>query len=288
MTDREDRRGAEARRRGHRFDAVGSRRSLADSSAARGALRTVGRQHGRRVDALAPRAARVSVHARARTPTCASRISSHASTSSCLQRCRRSRSCAASARATSASEYKGGIGEEGVKNLKDFVQAGGTVITLGNAAQVRDRAARCSGRQRRRRPRRRHVLLPRVAPEDQRRYPASDWIRDGRRGRRDVHQQRRLRHEAVASAASARASSRAIRRSRCSGAAGSSATRSSAGSAAVLDVAMGRGRVIMHTFRVQSRAQTWGTFKLLFNSIFYGAATGARGAVETSATAVAR
>jgi hypothetical protein len=44
------------------------------------------------------------------------------------------------------------------------------------------------------------------------------------------------------------------------------------GSGAVLDVPMGRGRIIMHTFRVQNRAQTLGTFKLLFNSILYGPA----------------
>jgi hypothetical protein len=51
---------------------------------------------------------------------------------------------------------------------------------------------------------------------------------------------------------------------------------------------MGRGRVIMRTFRVQSRAQTWGTFKLLFNSIFYGPSAGTRGTVETSAAAAVR
>jgi hypothetical protein len=43
---------------------------------------------------------------------------------------------------------------------------------------------------------------------------------------------------------------------------------------------MGRGRVILQTFRVQHRAQTVGTFKLLFNSILYGASR-SRAAVPT-------
>ena len=47
------------------------------------------------------------------------------------------------------------------------------------------------------------------------------------------------------------------------------------GTAAVIEVPLDEGRLIPHTFRVQHRGQTWGTFKLLFNSIFYGpAATG--------------
>ncbi len=42
------------------------------------------------------------------------------------------------------------------------------------------------------------------------------------------------------------------------------------GMPAVVDVTLGEGHVVLCGLGVQNRAETWGTFKLLFNAILYG------------------
>jgi hypothetical protein len=179
-------------------------------------------------------------------------------------------------------EYRGGIDTSGVRHLRDFVLSGGTIITLGNAAtfaiehlgvplvdtlrDTRPNAFYAPGSLLRAQVDPSHPIgfgMPtttdvmfvdngafaparnmgsRAAPVVIAHYPDEPLLRSGW-----ITGEHRLR-----------------------------------GSAAVIEAPAGRGRVILHTFRVQHRGQTWGTFRLLFNSIFYGAAVSGRPAPSTT------
>lgn len=177
-------------------------------------------------------------------------------------------------------EYRGGIGEEGVRNLREFVQAGGTVVTLGNAAQfaiehlgvpfenvVRGAdpdAFFCPGSLLRIAVDETHPIAYGMAAEaDAMFINNGGYMPTAALGSTSAHVVARYPHGPLLRSGWIVGEAKLY------------------GTAAVVEVATGRGRVIMHTFRVQHRAQTWGTFRLLFNSLFYGAAATRKAPLES-------
>ena len=168
-------------------------------------------------------------------------------------------------------EYQGGIGVEGARNLRRFVEAGGTLVTLGNSARIATDHLQTPLSDRVRGVRPEAFLAPgsivRVAVDTQHPIgygmpPAADAMFVGNGAYVPSSRTPDARTTTVVRYPHAplRRSGLLIGEERLRGA------------GAVLEVREGRGRIILHTFRVQHRGQTWGTFKLLFNSIFYGAA----------------
>lgn len=167
-------------------------------------------------------------------------------------------------------EQRGGIGQAGVRNLRRFVEAGGTIITLGNSAQFAIQQLGVPVRNGV------HDLDPAtffcpgsiLKAEVDIRHP----VGYGLPAEADVMFFNNVAlvpasASAGASTVIARYPQRPLLRSGLL--IGESRLQ---GTAASLEVTIGNGRVIMHGFRVQHRGQAWGTFKLLFNSIYYGAA----------------
>ena len=178
-------------------------------------------------------------------------------------------------------EYRGGIGAVGIRNLRHFVEDGGTLITLGNSAAF---AAE-------------HLSTPVVNVV--RDLPPETFYCPGTILRVSVDTTHPIGYGMPATADAMVVSNSGYRPSRrLDGASVRTIARYPEapllrsgwivgeerlrGAGAVLEAPSGKGRVILHTFRVQHRGQTWGTFKLLFNSIFYGPAMTGRLPVETS------
>ncbi|MEE8128880.1 MAG: M14 metallopeptidase family protein [Vicinamibacterales bacterium] len=178
-------------------------------------------------------------------------------------------------------EYRGGIGAEGIRNLRLFVEDGGTVIALGNSAAFATE----------------HLSTPVI--DVVRDLPQEAFYSPGTILRVAVDTTHPIGYGMPATADAMVVSNGGFRPSQRLG--GSSVRtivrypeapllRSGwivgderlRGAGAVLEAPSGKGRVILHTFRVQHRGQTWGTFKLLFNSIFYGPAMSGRPPVQTS------
>ena len=178
-------------------------------------------------------------------------------------------------------EYRGGIGAQGVHNLRRFVDDGGTVITLGNTADLAvahlstpltnvvrnapEEAFYCPGSILRISIDTTHPIGYGMPPTADAMFVENGGFRQTRRG------------NAPTVRTIVRYPNAPLLRS--GWIVGDEHLR---GTGAVMESPSGKGRVILLTFRVQHRGQTWGTFKLLFNSIFYGPAMNGRPPVQTS------
>jgi len=164
-------------------------------------------------------------------------------------------------------EYRSGLGSEGVAALKSFVQKGGTLVTLGDASRfaieklglsLRDATAGksskefwCPGSTLRVNVDSKHPLAYGMPAEAIATYLGGNPAFEILPG---LHSER---YETVVRYAG----SDLLRSGWLIG------ERTLAGKAAMVQARYGEGRVIVIGFRAQHRAQTYGTFKLLFNAL---------------------
>jgi hypothetical protein len=166
---------------------------------------------------------------------------------------------------TVPGRYAGGIGDEGVEALREFVEQGGTLVTLGNASQfaidrfdlpvtnvvagLRSDQFFCSGA---------------ILRTDVNEHP----VTAGLPAQADVLFERNevfdtkpgFRGTVLASYIDHR---NPLRSGYLIGA------DRIQGKAAAIDVVLGQGHVILIGFRTQWRGQSHGTYKFLFNAIYY-------------------
>ncbi len=166
---------------------------------------------------------------------------------------------------TVPGRYAGGIGDEGVEALREFVEQGGTLVALGNASQfaidrfslpvtnvvagLRSDEFFCSG-----------ALLR----ADVKEHP----VTAGMPSQADLLFERNEVFDTKAGfrgtvLASYIANRNPLRSGYLIGA------EKIEGKAAALDVVMGQGHVILIGFRTQWRGQSHGTYKLMFNALYY-------------------
>jgi hypothetical protein len=163
-------------------------------------------------------------------------------------------------------EYRGGIGSEGVRNLREFVQAGGTLVALGSAALVpieefplplkntlkglRPDQFSCPG----------SILRVFVDPS----HPVAHGMRPEASAvfYNDVaFEMAPALGEATVRVIARYPSSQLLESGWIGG------EEHLQDKIAAAEVSMGKGRAVLLGFSVQNRAQPHGTFKLLFNSI---------------------
>jgi hypothetical protein len=166
---------------------------------------------------------------------------------------------------TVPGRYAGGIGDEGVEALREFVEQGGTLVTLGNASQfaidrfslpvtnvvagLRSDEFFCSGA---------------ILRTDVKEHPVTAGLppqADILFERNEVFDTKAgFRGTVLASYIQNR---NPLRSGYLIGA------EKIEGKAAALDVVLGQGHVILIGFRTQWRGQSHGTYKFLFNALYY-------------------
>ncbi|MCH7717005.1 MAG: hypothetical protein IH876_12805 [Gemmatimonadetes bacterium] len=166
--------------------------------------------------------------------------------------------------------YSGGIGDEGVENLKNFVQDGGTLITFdrGDAVVLE------------------HFDVPIRNALDS--LSRTEFFLPSSLLNVELDENHDLTAGSPGTVVAKWAGGRAYEPTGWDGASGKInvvgrwaadpkdvlaagqliGAEKMAGKAAILEVEYGNGRILMYGFRVQHRMQTHGTFKLLFNAFF--------------------
>jgi hypothetical protein len=182
---------------------------------------------------------------------------------------------------TMPDEYVGGLGADGVAALKAFVEAGGTLVALDSASMmpiqefklpVKNVLAGLSGE-------RAETGGGAIGPDSAAFYAPGSIVKT------EVDTSSPIAYGSGAESIAWFEQSPAFE---VSGDAKAIVTYPKTGSpllsgwllgaeklngrAAVVEAPVGKGRVILFGFRPQYRAQTWATFKLLFNSLYYATA----------------
>jgi len=182
---------------------------------------------------------------------------------------------------TMPDEYVGGLGVDGVAALKAFVEAGGTLVALDSASMlpiqefklpVKNVLAGLSGE-------RGDIGGGAIGPDSAAFYAPGSIVKT------EVDTASPIAYGSPAESIAWFEQSPAFE---ISGDAKAIVTYPKSGSpllsgwllgaeklngrAAVVEAPVGQGRVILFGFRPQYRAQTWATFKLLFNSLYYATA----------------
>jgi hypothetical protein len=169
---------------------------------------------------------------------------------------------------TIPGEFVGGIGDDGLANLKAFVRAGGTLVTLGNSSTfaadkfnlpvknvlsgLKPQEFSCSGSVLRGEVRENsHPVVFGLPP-----YPALFFARNPAfETQKDFNGTVLI---AYPKDENPLMSGFLLHPEKIQG------------KAAALDVPYGKGHIILLAFRPQWRGQSWGTFKVLFNALLYG------------------